>query len=323
MSSNIDKIFDFKGKKDIKIQFWILLGPLFLFFSLFLISFAIDQNKDLFLHSIVGLILCWKYKKKGLMASILFLIILIFIKHFQISQSHLWQLGIEFSVALGFIISYLCLYHVTDFINSLEKEKKEAFTKIEQLEKDISKEQEFYKKQYSNFKYEIDRTNLQINEKTTEIHSFKELVEKLRDEIDKKNKEIEEEKNKNEEINIFLFQEKEKTKELEADILKLKNISEEKEFLQLKNINSLYEQLKIQFEEKKNLLDATRKELFYANEKLQKQEIEKNQINLNEHPIIIELQKELSFLIKENEKKEEENIYLQDLVSQLTKDLEK
>ena len=181
MLIGINKILNFEEKKDVSIQFWNLVGPIFIVLTLFLTSFSSVSNKDLFLISVVGLALCWKRKQRGLIYSIIFLVVLIFIKHFHISDNHIWQLGLELSLLLGFVISYLSLEHTSEYIKMLDESKNKHMSDMSKLEEELKKEEDFHQRQHKNFKYEIERVNLQLEEKRKEIDSFKNLVQSLRD----------------------------------------------------------------------------------------------------------------------------------------------
>ena len=92
----------------------------------------------------------------------------------------------------------------------------------------------------------------------------------------------------------------------------------EKKFQELRKIESLYNQLRMQFEEKKQVLSDTRKELFMTQEKLFSHEREKQLEALDEPEAIKELNDQIANFEKEITKLEEENIELQALVTQLS-----
>lgn len=352
MLSYVNKFFELEEKKELNLLFLTFLGPLFLLTSLFLTSFTEVANKDLFLHSVVGVFLCWKQKQKGLILSLLFLIILVFIKHFQISY-HVLQFGIEISIALGFIISFFCFEHIKEYLSNEKKQFVDSKKDIEEMKLELNKEKDFYERQYKNFKYEKDRIAVQLEEKKTEIDSFKSLVEKLREKeilyqkekketleklnikekefLDLKNEnsdlhnlkekliEVEKEKEKsyviNQNLSKMLLKEKEIRKKLENEKDSPKNSFD------ANHIHSLYKQLKTQFEEKKQVLDAARKELFHTKEQLLALQKEREKDAIEESDLQKELKEEIFSLSEENKRYEEENKNLQSLVNTLNKKL--
>ncbi len=407
-----------KEKKEEKIDknilFWVLLGPLFLLTTLFLTSFAPIPSKDLFVFSLLAIVFCQKKKQTGLFYSLLALVILSFYKHFfQISQGHLWQLGIEFSLSLGIFISYFSFEHASDIIKSYDLQKNTQNESLEKMEQELKKEADFHSRQHKNFQYEIDRVNFQLEEKNLEIGALKKLAENLRGslkDIDlEKERILKEAKEKEKQIallretideykeqvqtlmenesfeelnNLKIEKEKiesfskiierkleEKTllhQEKEAELKKMlvleseyknkiEKLLEEKQNLEnllqkeketalneknnteispeekmsyeskiseLKKIQSLYSQLKVQFEEKKKLLEETRKELFRSNEKISSFDKVKELQALDETVLEKDLTLQLGSFESETKRLEEENIHLHDIVSALTKQID-
>jgi DNA repair exonuclease SbcCD ATPase subunit len=418
---SVNKLFFFREEKDLNIYCWMFIGPFFISLTLFLTSFSTVPNKDLFLLSIVGLWLCLKKGEKGFFYSISFLAILTIFKHFEISSHHIWQLGIEFSLFLGFMISYYSIEYINDFMENIDINKKQQIEDISKIQEELKKEEDFHQRQHKNFKYEIERVNLQIEEKKTEISSFKNLVENLRKTIQEKEQEqkeliyrVKEEANissflrqeiedmkqhilniedqdllvkRNEsllnelnlsqvekeqiysvnqslteslskEINIRKEEEKqksfllEKIEALEERILYLQNESHclkqelldekdksndfslsqniedkkllhhyEKKYLELKKHESLYDQLRTQFNDKNKVLAETRKELFHVTEQLEAIGREKEMKGLDETLIDRALYRQLGVFEEEIASIEEENEHLQEIVSCLNQSL--
>ncbi len=166
----------------------------------------------------------------------------------------------------------------------LEKEKKQSYAINQSLSKMLSKE--------TNLRKELQK----------EIESLKALENEKRDEGGAGDKGDE---------------------ALKAEALEKKEIlaNYEKKFLQLKNIESLYKQLKNQFEEKKRILDRTRRDLFHEKEKLVAIKLENDRKVYDQPKEVRELQRELASFEKEIVKYEEENAQLQELATELTKKL--
>lgn len=420
MLSGINKILNYEEKKDLSIQFWNLLGPIFIVLTLFLTSFATGSNKDLFLMSVIGLALCWKKGRRGLIYTLIFFVALVVMKHYQITGNHLWQMGIESSLFLGFIISYLSFQHTSEYINFLDESKKKHMSDLTKAEEELKKEEDFHQRQHKNFKYEIERINLQLEEKKKEIDSFKSLVQSLRDgakegenqrlgllsqikekdhkssllrqeiedmkahiltlenseELYQRNKkllddlnalrvekeqthainqslakmlskEIEDKKTREKEneslterLNISenrilslqnqISGFEEKLKNLNTDVpekshskLSSENIARDKELLveyekryqELKKAEILLKQLKKQFEDKQKVLSTTRKELFLANEQLEKIKKDKELKELDETQEVKDLYLQIGEFEEEIVRLEEENLDLQEIVT--------
>jgi hypothetical protein len=81
---------------------------------------------------------------------------------------------------------------------------------------------------------------------------------------------------------------------------------------------SLYKQLKMQFEEKGTLLHQTRAELFHTDTKLQTYMLEKEQRELQHNPVSDEMSREIAALEEECASLEHENAELQSLITLLS-----
>jgi hypothetical protein len=364
--SALTKIINFEEKKDIGVLFLILLGPFFIVLTLFLTSFSILPNKDLFLFSIIGLVLCWKRRKRGLIYSLSFLVLLVAIKHFQISSHHFWQIGLELSLFIGFIIFYYSMEQTIDYLNSIDLDKSKLLFEISKLGEDLKKEEDFHERQHKNFKYEVERINLQLEEKKKEIDSYKNIVENLRLSIKDNEKErqsllfqikekeqkmaslrqeiedmkvhiitLETPKNlnqRNQELSQhpdgFLVKQLVLPQKVELGFLKEIGVKKpsldkilleqyEKNYQELRSQKSLYNQLKKQFEEKQKVLSDTRKELFLVNEELEKNCRERSSQELDETPLVRELNIQLGEFEEELKRMEEENIRLEEIITNL------
>ena len=126
---------------------------------------------------------------------------------------------------------------------------------------------------------------------------------------------------------LHKFQEKEigLDKVTETEVL-LDKLSEQETLLaqmeeRLKTVvqtETLYKQLKAQFEEKNAVLHETRAKLFQADTQLQQLLIEKEQLSLHSEPIPVELQQEICALEQEVSDLREENDHLLQIVTSLS-----
>lgn len=229
MQAIINKFLGLEKQKD-SIQFWILLGPLFLSLSLFLSTFSLVSNKDLFGLVIVGLWLCLVKRSKGLLYTLSLLLVLIVIKHWNLSH-HLWQFGLEMSIAFGFIISYISFDFATDLVGSLNFSNTKFNQEILVLKEELNKERDFHQRQHKNFKFEMERLNLQLEEKISESNSLKELAQNLRELIKENEKEKEKILSSIKEKDKYLLSLRQEIEDMKEQILTL----EDQDALQLRN----------------------------------------------------------------------------------------
>lgn len=401
MQRVLKNIFLIDDKTENNLKFWVLLGPYLLLLSIILSSF------NLSLFTSVLLFLCYRFKFKGLLVSLTTLIIYSFYVQVNLEEEHLWNLGLQLSIALGLIISTCGFEEIRNLISINEDVKNEDLSLLQKQLKEKEQQFETTRKNLEEnliiLKGELNKKAQKILQVSTENENLKKDLEDnihrkdyLLNELDNKVKEIEQltikqdelfekisflkdeeflhEKNKNlqkeiDDLKILneqyknvkntisneLIEETKKIDELSSNetqvnnsdtlekrikekdyqIFKLKeklkntaifsneNVSNDeilKEYKnrlqELSNINSLYSQLKKQFEEKKQILNKTRQELFQAKEKLSSFQIKQNDfenLNENERSILNELDE----AIDELQKYKSENKNLEEIVSLL------
>ena len=93
----------------------------------------------------------------------------------------------------------------------------------------------------------------------------------------------------------------------------------EERLKEVAQVEALYKQLRVQFEEKNNVLHETRTKLFLADTELQKLMLEKEQAVLAAEPLAPGVQEEIEALTEEVAHLKTENDQLQEIVSQLSK----
>lgn len=296
----LEKLFKIENKNDAKILFGALIGPCFLILTLALSSMQTIANVDLFAISTVGLFFCLKHQKKGLYWSLGLLLAFAFYKHIQLYQNHLFELGLETSVMLGLFISYLSFEQIREKINALEVKEDKVQEGIAKAEEKLAKEIDFHERQHKNFKFEMDRLNGLLEEKTEESVTLKSLTENLRRSLAEK-----EEERGLEDLKV-------KIKEKNQLIQEYENHSAE-----LKKTELLYNQLKGQFEDKKDLLQTTRKELFLIKEEAEKLKRESEENNSENNPAVRELQQEFGKMHEELARFEKDNNALENVVTKV------
>lgn len=387
MQKVLKSVFMINDRLENNLKFWILLGPFFLIFSIMLATI------DFAILSAISLFLCYRFKFKGLVISIIFLAIYSLYIQVNLIENHLWNLGLEVSICLGLITASFGFEEIKNFLSLKDESLSMLHSDFENLKKEMAEKKNNFDSFQFNLQENIKILKSDLAQKNQNISVLKEENQKLNKELEKhkskqiplevqlKDKEIEDLKNIQDELYekiSYLKDEEfldEKNKQLEREIDNLKNILKKEEaeksqlnekFLnkanelknleakmsdfdslqneinrknnqidklkqniktlkdiqspnsqdieQLNKINSLYLQLKNQFEEKKLLLHKTRQELFYTKEKLTAYQKEKkdNCKDLNE--LEKTLIKDLDESQKEIEQYLNENQNLEDLI---------
>lgn len=315
--SMLEKLFKIEDKNGMQVLFWTLIGPFFLILTLALTTMQKIDNADLFVVSAIGLFLCLKRKKRGLYLALFTLLGVSLYKHLQLYSHHFFELGMEASVALGLIISYLAFEYISVQIGKLEGKENQFQDEMAKAEEKLAKEIDFHERQHKNFKFEMDRLGALLNEKEEEGKTLKSLSDNLRHLLNEKEKEI-----GNLKTALAKPQINDDVEEMKAALLEKEKLLQDYEnrVIDLKQMEILYKQLKTQFEEKKTLLASARKEAFLLKEEIEKLNREKEDNNSENNPLIRDLQKEMGKMDSELSRFEKEGDILENIITKVVKE---
>ena len=289
-----------KSNEKNKLLFWSLLGPVFLLISLLLASLDVNFFRfDLWFIVILGILLCFLFKKEGLWICISMLLISAVFKHMQISSSHFWQIGLEGSVALGFVITSLGFEYLNEIVHSFEERSRSFLDNISLMEEEMKNEGKYYQDKIKDLNLSIDKLNASVSEKEDVIISYSSFIEALRK---NENQNLEDRKQ-------FTQKALEKEKKISALNLHVKDLEEKLSHLSKENC------IEKENKELLNELNQARKEKqqnHYINEALaflvakkskkqisEKMQDQKDHINKNENQKIILDEKEKLFQMME------------------------
>lgn len=203
-----------QGKLAFQVQFWGLIGPLIALITSFVILIkSPPEAVYLSITTIIGLVVSWKWKMQGALASI-GMMLLFYLYHFSEidPNEHLWHLGMNFSIILGFAITALSLQEVEELIHLEEKSdslpvdnaksdaliplQQEIVTKAAQLTsygtlvETMRKEATQATKQHEKLLQEFMNKQLELSHIQESLHAAKQEVElfsnKLKDDAEEK-----------------------------------------------------------------------------------------------------------------------------------------
>ncbi len=120
-----------------EIFFWSLLGPISL-----LCTISISGELDLLFMAMAGLYLTARFQKRGFIYSLILLVAGSLIRHAFIKSHHLWECGLEASLGVAFLISYLAFQQGVSFLHSLTTQVEAHSSSIKNLEEELVKEKE-------------------------------------------------------------------------------------------------------------------------------------------------------------------------------------
>lgn len=154
-------------------------GPIFLLATL---AFGAKTSIpfDLLLLAIAGLYLSATYQVRGCVYSLILLGLSACFKHAFFTSDHLWQLGIEGSLALAFFITALAFEQAGTFIDSLHSQIETRKAALENIEEDLSKLQQEFQTTQIGFQEKVSGLQKELEDLQTEHSTILILNEVLR-----------------------------------------------------------------------------------------------------------------------------------------------
>ena len=125
MQRVLKNIFLKDDKIENNLKFWVLLGPFLLFLSITLAAF------DLAIYSAIALFLCYRFRSFGLIAAMLGLAGFSFYQQVNLDDRHLWNLGVQISIALGLMISTFGFEEIKSYLSLHEESKTQDLTSLQ------------------------------------------------------------------------------------------------------------------------------------------------------------------------------------------------
>jgi len=154
-------------------------GPISLLFTL-AIAVKTAIPFDLLFIAAAGLFLSARWHMRGFCYSLVLLAVGGVAKHAFVVTDHLWQLGIEGSMACAFFIIAVAFEQGASFIESLNSQMQTRKAAVENLEEEISKVQESAQSQQIAFQEKVATLQKELEDLQTEHSSMLILNEVLR-----------------------------------------------------------------------------------------------------------------------------------------------
>ncbi len=274
-------VFSFNERIDRKIQFWTILGPVFLILSLSL------ADTPLLLITLFSLLLCFKYGSKGLSFSLFVLLVFSSYNHLiALSERHLWNLGLESSIALGLVITSFSFDYISSFIESFKGTFRDN---IKELEEKLTIKESKNKQLIDELQVNIEHLKNDIEEKRDEMAALHSLNDTLKrsSEDNLKGKEA---------LSFEIVQKERRIEEVETELDEIQEkiaLLKDEEFLKDKNLelSQLLQTAKIETDQEKFKNEDLLKQLSFERQK--REALENNQ-NPDQSLIIQNLNNEIA-----------------------------
>ncbi len=158
---------------------FLAAGPISLFLSL-CAAIQREGNFDLAIASAVGIYLCFSLKRRGLFYSLAILFLGALAKHFFFLDSHLWQLGVECSVALGFVICSLSAEQLYSQEEAVEARMESQRSAICNLEEEASRKAEEALEEKMALQERLSELQKELDDAYSELSSLQILNDVIR-----------------------------------------------------------------------------------------------------------------------------------------------
>ncbi len=174
--SVLREFFVNEKKEEDALLFWAFLGPFFLLFTFAFLGVAFP---DLWAMTFLGLLLCWKLKRRGCFIALFALISLALYQHMRIDH-HLWRFAVELSLGLNLAITNFSLEHLFAQIASLGKHRANLLQNISFMEEEMRRADSFHLQQQKGLQETIALLQKDTREKTEKISSLELLMRTLK-----------------------------------------------------------------------------------------------------------------------------------------------
>ncbi len=243
MQRVLKKIFLIDEKLENNLKFWVLLGPYLLFLSISLATF------DLAIFTAVALFFCYRFKFKGLILALAALVTYGFYTQVNLENNHLWNLGLQISIALGLIISTFGFDEIKNYLSLLDGSKNQDFCN---LQKQLKEKQEQLEATCKNLEENLIILKGELNKKSQKLLQIsaenENLKKDLQDNIHRKDYLLNELDNKVKEIDELHIKQDELYEKIsflkDEEFLHEKNKNYQKEIEELKSLNEVYKKEK-------------------------------------------------------------------------------
>jgi len=269
-----------------QVKFWSFIGPLMILFILTVTMVRFSPQQVLLpLTAVLGALACSQWKMRGLIASLCLLSILLFFNfHSAPVGEYYWIIGIFMALSLGLVITTLSYEEVEEMVLKLKNELQRQISSSNNIEERYLSKKEEWEKEKSRLLADLEWTKEVAGEKEEEYRkllnensSIKKESQTLRAKGEESLKEIETLKTEAAKQEETTRRHHEVVKQIESKYEKvLENLKDRlgqhrskiDASVKTPNFEAMYNQLKKQFEKKQEILDATRRELFSANEEV-------------------------------------------------------
>ena len=178
-------MLDYKKNFTDRLQFLGVIGPFTLLLTLFcLLIRGGASGWYLFVATLAGLPLSWKWRTKGLLASLGFLALLLFSMYpFFEGGEKLWQTGASLSLGLGLFITFLGFEEIKGMISDLQLESQSRLDNLIALDDEIKSLKKDWDLSEEDYHSQIENKDLTITKLSDQADALEKSTSIIQDEL--------------------------------------------------------------------------------------------------------------------------------------------
>lgn len=169
-----------------RIQQWVLLGPFIMILAL-LVSLVKTGDDTRFLASLalVGGVVCWKWKMRGLWSAIVALTLYTFLTYSSVAiEERFWHVGFFLTVVLTLVVTTLSLEEVETLIRDVCVESESRLESLWKLDEKLKQKELFWQGERKEFLAKLQEVSQEVDEKVMRIHTFERMISIVRQDLE-------------------------------------------------------------------------------------------------------------------------------------------
>ncbi len=174
-----------------KILLWVLIGPVFLLAALCvgLVKAPGALGMVLPLTMMLGVLFCWKWQAKGLVASLALLLVNAFIfESGSFPGASFWFIGLIASLALSLFITSLAFHEVSYIVQKTEEDTARYLEDYLRVEEKLKEQDVAFDKEKRSFNEKYDEAEVYVRSQKEDLVSTKNVLALMKSEVDELSK---------------------------------------------------------------------------------------------------------------------------------------
>jgi chromosome segregation ATPase len=170
-----------------RVIFWSVLGPFILLTTLAISMIKATQTvPTITLAALVGIPMCYRWKSRGLIASMALLAVLLLLTFTSLPpHQKFWQMGFSMAMALSFLVTSLSFEEVEEILINIQMESKSRLDNLWRLDEKLKKIQERWQTDREDYSVRLKLMGEEAEEQKALLTKYEKTLELSREELEK------------------------------------------------------------------------------------------------------------------------------------------